>query len=104
MKTFRWLTICAGLALPVACEKPRPAPPIVHVKPVEVVPFEDGYQAGFGFGETAGSPRATLPTPETVEPIAHAEAMKDPDRDPKWERGFVEGYMDGFRKKSTGQK
>ncbi len=104
MKTVPFLLASSLVALACACEKPRPQPPIVHVAPVEVVPFEDGYKAGFDVGEKAGEPRAKLPSPESIERIAHAEAVKNPDRDPKWERGFVAGYRDGFRKTSTGLK
>ena len=94
-----------GLALlPVACEKPRRVPPIVHVKPVEVIPYEEGYKVGFPFGEAAGKPKVDLPPEAQVARMAGEEAAKDSDRDAKWERGFAEGYLDGFRKNSLGQK
>lgn len=101
------LIIVATGALLLGCRKSPdtpPKPPIVHVQPVEVVPFEDGYKAGFAAGEIAAKPRMPLPKEDDVQPLAHAEAVKDPDRDPKWERGYIEGYLDGFRNRTLGQK
>ncbi len=92
------------LALGSACKKPEPPVPVVHVKPVEVVPYEDGYLAGYAMGQKEAKPRDQPPAPESVEPMAHEEGAKDPNRDPKWERGFVAGYMAGFREKALGLK
>lgn len=103
----RRLFLCAAaalLALSAGCEKPLPEPPIVRVKPVEVVPYEEGYKVGFPLGEAAASPKAALPEEEKVAALASDEARQSIDRDGKWERGFAEGYLDGFRKIALGQK
>jgi hypothetical protein len=39
-----------------------------------------------------------------VEEIAKGEAGEDAARTERWQRGFVEGYLDGFRKVVTGQR
>lgn len=93
-------TLCLALA---ACHR-QPTTPVVHVKPVEVVPFEDGYELGYMRGREAAEPKAKLPAAEDVEKLARDEAAKDAERDAKWERGFGEGYLAGFRSIATGQK
>ncbi len=96
---------CALLAaVLMACEKPVPPKPVVHVPIVETHPFDEGYRAGFEFGKAASAPRSPMPSTAEVAVVAGVEASGDPGRNEKWRRGFIEGYTDGFRKISTGQK
>lgn len=108
MKCFRfgmWTLLFAG-ALLGACEDRKAAvhrnepPPVVKVPPVETRPFEEGYAAGFAAGKATGRPRAKLPETEEVEVLASQEAGSDPQRASKWQRGWVSGYLDGFRQSS----
>ena len=75
--------------------------PDVPVAAVQTVPFDEGYKAGFAAGSVDARPKAPLPVGETVEVKAAAAAGTDPDRNEKWQHGYAEGYMDGFRKVST---
>lgn len=92
----------------VELPQPTPAPeakkPVVFVAPVETRPYEDGYRIGFDLGRGQGSPRAKMPDTSEVERIARDQAAGRPDRNERWERGFAEGYADGFRNVVTGQK
>lgn len=103
-RLFPCLAVFCAVVLGTACEKPKPTPPVVRVKPVEVVPYEEGYKTGFPRGEGAAIPKAALPKVDDVMALAREEAAQSADRDTKWERGFVEGYMDGYRKIALGQK
>ncbi len=90
---------------PHATEEERtPRPPVVHMAPVPTRPFEDGYDAGFAFGKEHAKPKTAVPEIAEVEPIAHEQAAGHEERTPRWERGFVEGYRDGYRNVVTGQK
>lgn len=76
----------------------------VPVIPVETRPFEEGYEAGYAKGLGAGKVGAKMPPASAVEEIAKGEAGEDAARTERWQRGFVEGYLDGFRKVVTGQR
>ena len=78
--------------------------PVVAVPPVPSRPFEDGYGAGFDLGKRQGIPRGKLPAEEDVEGLAREQASGHSERTARWERGFVEGYLDGWRNVVTGQK
>jgi flagellar biosynthesis/type III secretory pathway protein FliH len=84
-------------------EKAAP-PPVVHVPPVETRPFEDGYNAGYELGQRRSAHAAKIPTDAEVAQLAHEQAGTAPERTEKWQRGFVEGYLDGFRKVAQGEK
>lgn len=113
--TARWAGV--GLAILLAgCDKPGtgavaesaeraepPTPPPVVI-PVETHPFEDGYKVGYEAGTGAGKPKAPIPPTSAVEPLAREAAGREEGRTERWQRGFVEGYIDGFRKVVTGQK
>ena len=108
MKMLFWVVVVALLSL-VGCDKPpaaaKPAPPpVVRQAPVETHPFEDGYNAGFAQGQGRAVRGAKIPKPADVEPLAREQAGEVPERSERWQRGFVEGYLDGFRKVVTGQK
>src|SRR5882672_9188771 len=75
--------------------------PAVPVAAVQTVPFDEGYMAGFAAGSGDAQPKAPLPTREAVDVKSAAAAGADPDRNEKWQHGYAEGYMDGFRKVST---
>jgi hypothetical protein len=96
-----------ALAL-AGCEKAEDArnatPPVVRQAPVETHPFEDGYNAGYALGLSQATRGAKIPKPADVEPLAREQAGEAPERTERWQRGFVEGYLDGFRKVVTGQK
>ena len=79
-------------------------PPAARLVPVETRPFEEGYEAGYTKGLGAGKVGAKLPPTSAAEEIARAEAGQDAARTERWQRGFVDGYLDGFRKVVTGQK
>lgn len=101
----------AGLLL-VACDnnKSQPAetrvqpPPVVRQAPVETRPFEDGYDVGYALALTRATRQSKLPVEADIEPLAREQAATDPLRTERWQRGFAQGYMDGFRKVVTGQK
>ena len=78
--------------------------PVVEVAPVPTRPFEDGYEVGFELGKQQGKPREKMPDAETVQQLARENASGHPERTERWERGFAEGYNDGFRNVVTGQK
>lgn len=89
------------VAVPEVKAEPLPA---VRAVPVETRPFEEGYEAGYAKGLGAGKVGAKMPPPSAAEEIARAEAGPDAERTERWQRGFAEGYLDGFRKVVTGQK
>ena len=93
----------AGCDKPAAKTKVEP-PPVVRQAPVETHPFEDGYNAGFAQGQGRAVRGAKIPKPADVEPLAREQAGAAPERTERWQRGFAEGYTDGFRKVVTGQK
>jgi hypothetical protein len=74
---------------------------VVPVVAVQTVPFDEGYKAGFAAGSADARPRASLPTLEAVDVKSAAAAGADSERNEKWQHGYTEGYMDGFRKVST---
>lgn len=90
-----------NVAVPEAKMDP---PPAARLVPVETRPFEEGYEAGYTKGLGAGKVGAKLPPTSAAEEIARAEAGQDAARTERWQRGFVDGYLDGFRKVVTGQK
>ncbi len=104
---------CAALSL-TACDEPAQTrvepPPVVRQAPVETHPFEDGYDAGYALGLSKATLEAKapkppeVPKPAEIEPLAREQAGEVPARTERWQRGFVEGYLDGFRKVVTGQK
>ena len=66
--------------------------------------YEAGYAAGLVKGEASGRPRAKLPPEAEVAGLASVEGGEVKEGRARWERGFVAGYLDGFRKVVTGQK
>ena len=105
MKGRVWGVIVA-LAF-AGCDKPAAKiepPPVVRQAPVETHPFEDGYNAGFALALGRAVRGAKIPQPADVEPLAREQAGDAPERTGRWQRGFVEGYLDGFRKVVTRQK
>jgi hypothetical protein len=87
------------------CHKsPSGAPPVVHVAPVFTRPFEDGYKVGFDKGREASKVRAKLPSEDAVQAKAAEAVGDDPEHTEKWQRGWAEGYLDGFRDVATHQK
>ncbi len=122
MKTHL-LTALSCLTLLVACDKKKaptvqPQPPqftsAADLKlpeyvppPVETQPFEDGFREGQKAGELAGKkhiPRVApkLPDESTLAVLALEAAGANPDRGPKWQRGFISGYRDGFEHVAIG--
>lgn len=101
----------AGVAFCPACNRtPRIQPglearkPVVTVAPVPTRPFEEGYRVGFDFALQQAKPKAKLPDVGAVRGQAREQAARHPERNERWERGFVDGYNDGFRNVVTGQK
>lgn len=90
-------------ATPVPVADPGPKP-VVDTAPVPTKPFEEGYDAGYELGKKQARPRAKMPEPEEVELVAREQSAGHPERTERWERGFVEGYTDGFRIVVTGKK
>ena len=102
-----WSLLLAGCL--AGCDEKAPVvkrepPPVVRMAPVETRPFEDGYNAGHALGIAQGKPGAKIPPETEVEPLGRAQADQAPERTERWQRGFVEGYLDGFRKVATGQR
>ena len=58
----------------------------------------------FALALTKATRDAKIPKTADLEPLARAQAGEIPERTERWQRGFVEGYLDGFRKVVTGQK
>lgn len=85
-------------------EAKAPPPPAARVVPVETHPFEDGYETGYAQGLGTGRVGAKMPPVAAAEELARAAAGQDAERTERWQRGFVDGYLDGFRKVVTGQK
>ena len=57
-----------------------------------------------GIGTRQAKPRGKIPEPEAVERMASEEATGHPDRTERWQRGFIDGYTEGFRNVVTGKK
>lgn len=85
-------------------EAPKEKRPVVTAPPVPTRPFEDGYSVGFELGKQQGVPRGKMPAEDEVERLAREQASGQAGRTARWERGFVGGYLDGFRNVVTGQK
>ncbi len=111
-RTLTILSLGAMLVVTTGCreqgrveEPPDPGPkPVVDVPPAPTRTFEEGYTAGFELGTKRAAPRAKLPEPADVERIATEEATGHPDRTERWQRGFVDGYTEGFTNVVTGKK
>lgn len=121
MKIAAPATIALLLA---ACDPPRPPPPPpprvqgiadipspVNVPPpVDSVPFEDGYKVGVAAGAeaAAATPRTRkkreAPTDDEIAVTALAAAGTDKEKGPKWQRGFISGYRDGFARIAEGKR
>ena len=105
----RFASGVAAVLVFAGCDKPKAEtkavpPPVVRQAPVETHPFEEGYDAGYALALTRAVREAKIPKPADVEPLAREQAGEAPERTERWQRGFVEGYVDGFRKVVTGQK
>jgi len=80
---------------------------VVRVERVAVVnprAYEEGYAVGLAKGEASGRARAKLPTEAEVAGLAGVEGGEVKEGRDRWERGFLGGYFEGFRKVVTGQK
>ena len=109
MRRFLLMGIWFGALALAGCDKPAAKtkiepPPVVRQAPVETHPFEDGYNAGYALALGRAARDAKIPKPADVEPLAREQAGAAPERTERWQRGFAEGYVDGFRKVVTGQK
>lgn len=111
MKTIRESIVLFSLLLLLGCKEkpPVPAPPketqkpVVFVAPVPTKPYEEGYTAGFELGRERAAPQAPVPDETAIQELAREQAGGRPDRSERWERGFADGYLAGFRKVATGQ-
>ena len=101
--TAGWL-LCCGCRDAPSAPAPERRPPVVKIAPVPTQPFEDGYRAGDDLAQLRATPRSPLPEPAEIERLAREQAAGRAERTPRWQRGFAEGYADGFRKVVTGQK
>jgi hypothetical protein len=72
-------------------------PPVVAAKPVDTASFDTGYQAGYTLGTSAATPRASVPSEEEVTQLANEMVNTDTTHNAKWHRGWVSGYLEGFR-------
>jgi hypothetical protein len=93
-----------SVVLPITTPAAPVQKPVVSVAPVPTKPFEEGYDAGYELGKQQAKPQAKIPEPEEVELVAREQSAGHPERNERWERGFVEGYTDGFRNVVTGKK
>lgn len=99
------LLLIAWAILAVAACKPAPkaasiAPPV----PVPTRPFEEGFARGMDAGRTEGRPRTT-PLPEgALARMAEQAAGGTGGQSAQWQRGWVQGYHEGFRLRATGAR
>lgn len=110
---FPWIT---GLSLALAlsgCRRaaPRevvlPAPPeqpakreVIEQPPVETASFDAGFNEGYAAGRAAGKlagRKAALPDENECARQASLAAGAESSRSEKWQKGFAQGYLDGFR-------
>ena len=77
---------------------------MVDQPPVQTIPFEVGYEAGYARGLEEAKPKMDIPAESDVAAMAVTEAASDERRGEKWRHGWTSGYLDGFRKKATGAK
>jgi hypothetical protein len=90
-----------------AIPAPRSASP-----PILTAQYDAGYRAGDLAGEAAGKEfreanrrqKPTPPTPNEEAVLALEAAGRDPERGPKWQRGYAAGYRDGFARAAEGKK
>jgi hypothetical protein len=105
-----------------SCDKPSPPPRLPEKKtlgvadlepptdappPVNSENYEDGYNAGVTAGENAARalpPRSKAPKAEELAVFALEAAGTDTTHGPRWQRGYVSGYRDGFDRISNGRK
>jgi len=79
---------------------------------VLTAPYDAGYRAGDLAGEAAAKAfREANPRQKLIPPTANEEAVlaleaagNDPERGPKWQRGYAAGYRDGFMRAAEGKK
>jgi len=108
VRGFGWRCVVFLLVVEGGCgcgEKEREE--VLRVERVAVVnprAYEEGYGVGLAKGEASGRPLAKLPTEAEVAGLAGVEGGEVKEGRARWERGFVAGYLDGFRKVVTGQK
>jgi hypothetical protein len=122
MNCRRPVLALATLLAVAGCEKSPPPPPPKenkvqsvadlesprHTAPaVDSVPYEDGYTAGMTAGETAARAvplRTKTPKADDLAVVALEAAGGDEKRGPRWQRGYVSGYRDGFERIASGKK
>lgn len=117
-----WLLFIAAFTLLAGCEEKKPVEkpqretdvsaadlkvPENVPPPVETQPYDEGFAAGTNAGELAGKVRTARtqpksPTADELDVLALEAAGANPDRGPKWQRGFVSGYRDGFGRTAKG--
>ncbi len=84
--------------------------PVNTSPPVETVPFEEGYKAGYTAGEIAArtppkpKTRPTLPKDEELAVLALEAAGADAEHGPRWQRGWESGFRDGFERIASGKR
>ncbi len=78
--------------------------PVVAVAPVQTRPYEDGYGAGFDLGQRQAAPHGRMAKEEEAARLGREQASGHTERTARWERGFVEGYLEGYRNVVTGKK
>ncbi len=110
MSLPRWTSLLVSALLCSGCDRPpvhigkNTRKPLAEVVPVPTRPFEDGYAVGFEVGKQEARPRAKLPEPAVIRRLATKHSIGRAVQRDRWERGFIEGYHDGFRNVVTGRK
>ena len=118
--------VCALLL--VSCKKPEPPSPppkepagieaiespkaTATSPPVQTHTYDTGYQLGDAAGEAAArlqkanhpKARAILPADEDLDILALAAAGADPEKNQRWQRGYVAGFRDGFQRIADGKR
>ena len=108
MRGFGWRCVVLMLVVVGGCDRgEKDKEEVVRVARVAVVnprAYEEGYGVGLVKGEASGRPLAKLPPEAEVAGLAGVEGGEVKEGRDRWERGFVAGYFEGFRKVVTGQK
>lgn len=79
-------------------------PPVVNTAPIDSASYDRGFKAGYPIGNAAATPKAAVPSEQEVRKLCGELFESDDQHNPTWHRGWVAGYLDGYRAKAQGAK